>query len=312
MGYPTSVTSFTTKTSSDVIQPAHVNDLQTEIAALEDALLTTGAAHHLFPDATSRTLGTSSKPWGTTYINALAFIGDTVNTGMTSGLTINQGAADDEIVALKSSDAAHGMTTRVESDTYGVVAKASGAAGGLRLSGYGNTQLGMVIQGFITNADATRSTAGVAAVCIDGYLKTGTDAGSMGSNQNMVAFRDQGATTRFILDSDGDSHQDVGTAWTNFDDRDDVLTLTALSAAVSRHGDPVRDAFGALIEEHRDALEAAKLVTFNEDGHHFINWSRTMMLAIGAIRQQGQQLAAICDHLGLPASHGVRLLPEAR
>ena len=40
----------------------------------------------------------------------IVFIGDTANAQMTTGLTINQGTADNEILALKSSDINHGMT----------------------------------------------------------------------------------------------------------------------------------------------------------------------------------------------------------
>lgn len=39
--YPTAVKTFTTKNTNDVIQPAHINDPQDEIAALETELLTT-------------------------------------------------------------------------------------------------------------------------------------------------------------------------------------------------------------------------------------------------------------------------------
>jgi hypothetical protein len=93
-------------------------------------------------------------------------------------------------------------------------------------------------------------------------------------------------TTRFILDSDGDSHQDVGTAWTNFDDYDDAGLLTDLSLAVSRPGDPIREGFGEFLKYNRAALERAKLVTFNDDGHHFVNMSKLAMLLTGAVRQQ--------------------------
>lgn len=37
--YPTSIKSFTTKNAGDTIQPAHINDLQDEVAALEGGLL---------------------------------------------------------------------------------------------------------------------------------------------------------------------------------------------------------------------------------------------------------------------------------
>lgn len=50
MGYPTSVPSFTNKNAGDVIQPAHVNDLQTEVSAVETGLLN-GLSHPLIASA---------------------------------------------------------------------------------------------------------------------------------------------------------------------------------------------------------------------------------------------------------------------
>ena len=54
MGYPSAVFAPTTKNAGDTIQPAHVNDLQTEIVAIENALLGTNHLAHdlLFVDAT--------------------------------------------------------------------------------------------------------------------------------------------------------------------------------------------------------------------------------------------------------------------
>jgi hypothetical protein len=42
--------------------------------------------------------------------------------------------------------------------------------------------------------------------------------------------------------------------------------------------------------EKRAALQAAKLVTFNEDGHHFVNMSKLTMLLTGAVRKLGEEL----------------------
>lgn len=51
--YPTSAWAPTTKTSGQVIDAAHINDMQAEVVALENALLSTGLAHHLlFVDVT--------------------------------------------------------------------------------------------------------------------------------------------------------------------------------------------------------------------------------------------------------------------
>jgi len=61
--YPGSVKTFTTKTADQVIDAAHVNDLQDEVTAVEDGLLT-GISHDLTPSTTStRALGTTTKKW---------------------------------------------------------------------------------------------------------------------------------------------------------------------------------------------------------------------------------------------------------
>lgn len=215
-----------------------------------------------------------------------------VNTFQTMGLTINQGTADDESLALKSSDVAHGVTGVAETDTYGAFLKASATTGGLQIQSLGESTLGLYLFNVATSADTAKATTSVAPFMVDSRLKSGVGTASLGANANIAVFQDL-AVTRFILDSDGDSHQDVGTAWTNFDDHDDIALLHALSAGVSRKGDPLKRAFGQFLVQHRRTLERAKLVTFNEDGHHFINWSRTHMLTIGAVRQ----LAARCQTL---------------
>ena len=64
------------------------------------------------------------------------FVGSVVNNAdMTKGLTINQGTSDDQILALKSSDVAHGVTNETETDTYGFMKKQSLTAGGLLIQG---------------------------------------------------------------------------------------------------------------------------------------------------------------------------------
>ncbi len=59
MAYPTSVVSFTTKNTGDAIQPSHINDLQTEVTALETGLLN-GLSHDLFTVAWTDYSGTST------------------------------------------------------------------------------------------------------------------------------------------------------------------------------------------------------------------------------------------------------------
>jgi hypothetical protein len=241
------------------------------------------------------------------------FVGGTANAKQTTGLTIDQLAADDEAISLKSSlDVAHGITNQTETDTYGMFKKFHGANGGLRVEGYSEGNVGLDLGGMITAIDTTRSVLAEGACRINGYLKSGTSLTVLGANGNILTVSNGGTGgTRFILDGDGDSHQDVGTAWTNFDTHDDVALMDALAVTVARPGDPLREAFVESIGRMRATLEAVPgkpFVQFNDDGHHFVNMSRVTMLHHGAIRQIGQQLAALCQHLGLPANHGVRLL----
>lgn len=216
-------------------------------------------------------------------------IGDTANAGLTTGLTINQGGADDEILSLKSSDVAHGVTSETETDTYLRIKKYGATVGGGHIQGLTSDIIGLRLTGLVTTGTTAKNVAGWGAIMLEANKKSGTSAGTPGANENMVCVYD-GVNVRFILDADGDSHQDVGTAWTNFDDHADAELLTALSVNVSRPDDPIRENFRDFLGEHRETLERAKLVTFNADGHHFVNMSKLTMLLTGAVRQLSAQI----------------------
>src|SRR3990167_9349086 len=224
------------------------------------------------------------------------YLNDSANANQTGpGLTLNQGASDDEILSLKSSDVAVGVTTVTETDTYGLAKKERGASGGLALWGLAEgSSPPLVLYGIHTTKDTTKGASSVGSITISGQLKSGTDAGPMDADSNLLAVWNGrygiGGVTRFILDADGDSHQDVGTSWTNFSEHDDIALLAALSAGVSRVDDPLRRELGEFLEEHRAELEALKLVTFNEDGHHFVNMSRLTMLLVGAAIQGARRI----------------------
>ena len=57
----------------------------------------------------------------------VTYINESSNANMTTGLTVNQGVADDEIIALKSSDVTHGVTNLAETDTFSTFASDSPA-----------------------------------------------------------------------------------------------------------------------------------------------------------------------------------------
>lgn len=222
---------------------------------------------------------------------ANTFINDTANANMTLGLTINQGANDNEILALKSSDVAHGLTGVTETDTYGAFAKEQAPTGGLGITGIraaASSGFGLVLRGIVSQIESTRSTAAGAGVHLDAALISGTSKAAMGADGNMVAFFNNGSA-KFIFDSDGDSHED-GTGWTAYDDCDDVSVLNAVNTVMT---DPIRTQFQEWVREHRamiEALPGKPLIVFNADGHHFINRSKMQELLVGAVRQLGARL----------------------
>lgn len=259
----------------------------------------------------------------------LAVTGATTLTGAVtlasalSGVSavLDQAAADSEILTLRSSDVAHGMTSVTDTTTFGAASKYSAAEGGLYLRGFAEGLNGVVIGSNVVSTYSSRTTGGTAAIVLDARLKTGTTETGMGSDVNLLAVGTNNVM-RFFLDSDGDSHQDVGTAWTNFDTHDDVALLNHFAAKVTRRDDPLRKGFGKWLRRNREELARVRLVTFNRDGHHFVNMSRLTMLHTGAIRQTGaavqatrERVEALEDALrhlliGNP-DRALRLLPAA-
>jgi hypothetical protein len=72
-------------------------------------------------------------------IDDLLYINELANTGMTTGITINQAGADDEILAFKANEVAHIFTDRAEADTYAIFKKVTATVGGLDIWGFRDT-----------------------------------------------------------------------------------------------------------------------------------------------------------------------------
>lgn len=222
---------------------------------------------------------------------------DNANANNSFGLTVNQLAADDEVLSFKSSDVAHTMTNITEGDTYGWVKKANGPTGGLTIEGMMETSVNhsaLWLTGTTVDAgDTTKATTSNGHVRISAYEQSGAGRGNATANSNLMVIQNN-ATTRFIFDADGDSHQDVGTAWTNFDHIDDLKALDAMAVVLhTQEPDALRTAFVSDLEESKAYLESIPgkpVITFNEDGHHFANMSRVTMLHHGAIRYLGRQM----------------------
>ncbi len=219
------------------------------------------------------------------------FLGDTENGNMTQGLTINQGANDNEIMAFKSSDVSHNMTSLAEADTYGVIQKQSGTAGGASLRGFADTadNPGVTVISYMTGINSTKSTSGNGAIGLQASLTNGSGgASTCASDDNLVCIHNHG-TTRFIFDAEGSAHADV--EWTTFDTHDDIAMLHDIEAMM------VPDAFGKAMKYDQEYL--MKIGILGKNSLHeempgrtrgMINTTKLSMLHHGAIRQVHQQL----------------------
>jgi len=140
------------------------------------------------------------------------YIGDTANANVTLGLTINQGAADNIILAFKSSDIAHGRTAWMETDSYGSFQKSDANLGGLTIKGVGEDDVGLTtvlgIQASGGQASTTKSTSGRSLVefFIEEHNGSNTIA-NVTANGNVLgikAYTGNAVATLFIVDVDGD------------------------------------------------------------------------------------------------------------
>ena len=221
-------------------------------------------------------------------------LSETSNANQTIGITINQGANDDNVIDFKSSDISTGVTTVAEDDTWGLIKKGNGASGGIYVIGLTEASVGVFIEAAVTTSVATKdNTASGAIVLRSGGIGGGGIGGATGVDANLVVIQDSsgGTSTRFIFDEDGDAHADV--QWTTFDTHDDVALLGALDATMSKR-DAITHAFGQTISENKVALMDAGVVNFYDDGPRaMLNTTRLAMLHTGAIRQLGARVETL-------------------
>lgn len=131
--YPNGVKSFPALSTGDVIQDTDPEAAYDEIAAIEAALLTSGLAHHVFPDATAsnRDLGTPSKQWhhgyfsGNLQVAGTFTIGGATVSGVPLGVIVPYGGASPPANWLLCDGTAISRTTyaalfAVISTTFGI------------------------------------------------------------------------------------------------------------------------------------------------------------------------------------------------
>lgn len=241
------------------------------------------------------------------------YIGDTANANNTGGLTINQLALDDEILALKSSDIAHGYTSGSETDTYGHFKKVSSTLGGLLMtalredSGGNEGTLQMHIHGpqTMTTTKTTVNWNAAWQVFVKNHdgANSAVDATANGNVFSLNVFKASAAKFIFGIDEDGDIYQD-GTSGNAFDAWDDAALLRGIELWRSQeHPDkgqilPSRFDANAYTKEHLNLTKVMNIVPddeWNEGARSTINLTETSRIVSGAVWQNHEMLDAIIE-----------------
>ena len=214
----------------------------------------------------------------------LATNGETAGDIGEGGLCLNQAANDDNILTLKSSDIAHGITATAETDTYFEIRKQSGSIGGAELSAYGEQKLAYAIQGFVGLAEeSSPSAASFGPVYVNCSIKSGSSIVEMSAAQHLFVVANDG-DAKFMVDGDGTFHSD-GSGGT-YDTYEDAQLVRAFD--LSHKEGVINSKFDKFVQYNHEDLAEAKLVGRNPDGtpNYFINYPAFNRLHNGAIWQQ--------------------------
>lgn len=241
----------------------------------------------------------------------LVLLGDTTDANLTTGLVINQGASDDGILSLKSSDVTHGMTTVAETDTYCLISKGVATEGGLKIVGLSEGEEGADLYGYggtTDTTDAPTTTSAAAFQITGGYANT-TGVQAVAAAGNLFQVRNStNATTfvnEFIVKGDGELYSNQSATVGTFDDYDDALMCADLSYALSREYDK-------MLGHNRELFNQIGFLADNPGGEGgMFSLTKMNMLMLCAIGQVGRQVKGMAEQLGFTLSNNgaARALP---
>lgn len=180
-------------------------------------------------------------------VGSRVFVNETASTDVTNGLILNQGAADDAIIVLMSSDVAHGMTDAAETDVYGYIGKSGNGdnvtgfdAGGLLIVGLrdadANASRALVMAGYLGEAADTTTAMGnggsLGVVQMTSAVKSGTGLTTVADTGNMWAVLNYGYTN-LLMKGNGDLYK-RGELQLTDDDVAHGVTDVAITSAYTR------------------------------------------------------------------------------
>jgi outer membrane murein-binding lipoprotein Lpp len=218
------------------------------------------------------------------------------NAEMTVGLTINQGANDDEAFSLKSSDVAHGITGVTETDTYFSLEKLQASIGGVRVVSVADSgALSVQFDAFAVDINTTKTASARANFEIACGVKSGTGIVSSGTNANLFSVHDYGGyTAKFIVDQEGDFFYDgSGTAYDSYDD----ASLTRAMAVATGGRDIIRDEWDKYVDYNENDLVKAGVLGDTVANGGLVNGAAMQRLHTGAIWQLNTKHMSLAEEV---------------
>lgn len=195
-------------------------------------------------------------------------ISENANANMTIGLTINQGANDNHILSLKSSDVSHPMTGVVETDTYGAFSKGESTAGGLTITGYksasGAAAFALRLHGSLGEAaDTTDTSSSFGVISIRAFVTDGgTGQGTVAGAGNIFTVENNGST-RLLVKGDGTLHV-TNTTLVALDEHNDRHLLRLMERGNSARG-IIESRWDELITENEELLKDVGVLSSEGD-----------------------------------------------
>jgi hypothetical protein len=262
------------------------------------------------------------------------FIGDTVNTNMTVGLTINQGTADNQTLCLKSStDVAHGLTddviggVNVETDDFFVITKTV-ETGGVQLMGMMEDTAGeptvMRIDAYGGTASTAKTTAARGLIELYAAEVSSAALANITANGTVFSIRARvgnANVSRFAVDEDGDifsvtvidiaasTGTDVLVA-AAFDEYEDDVALLDVYDNLRAPETAIRQDWAEWVEYNEQTLIDAGILggTIEEGG--MTNVTQLQRAHNGALRQTVEDLMSIA--MALPQEARKALTPRVQ
>jgi hypothetical protein len=230
---------------------------------------------------------------------ANVYINDSANANSTTGLTVNQGAADNQVLAFKSSDINTGFTDgtdrAVEVDDYATFQKRSATIGGLLIQAIAEDAVSnrvFTVSSYGGQANVAKTTAAEGLIHLEVAESNGSNAlENITSEGNVFAItaRVGGSyVCRFLVDEDGDMYS--VTSGQTFDKYDDLALVDSY--------DSIRNDYSDFTAEHEAELIKLGILGAPVAEGGMTNTSQLQRLHNGAIRQLAGRLEDALTRLG--------------